>query len=68
MHIWQACRATSAALTYFKPIEVSGYTYSDGGLLYNNPIQLVHNEASDVFHGQDQLIISLGTSIPQVTK
>jgi predicted acylesterase/phospholipase RssA len=68
MHIWQACRATSAALTYFKPIEVSGYTYSDGGLLYNNPIQLVHNEASDVFQGQDQLIISLGTSIPQVTK
>lgn len=68
MHIWQACRATSAALTYFEPIEVDGTTYSDGGLLYNNPVQLVHSEASEVFEGRDQLIISVGTGLEKIMK
>ncbi|KAB8216454.1 acyl transferase/acyl hydrolase/lysophospholipase [Aspergillus novoparasiticus] len=66
MRIWQACRATSAALTYFEPIEVGYRIYSDGGLLYNNPVQLVHSEASDMFQGRDQLIVSLGTGIPRI--
>ena len=63
MYIWEACRATSAALTFFEPIIVDGTTYSDGGLLYNNPVQLVHGEASEMFEGREQLIISLGTGI-----
>lgn len=61
MRIWEACRATAAALTFFEPIVVDGTTYSDGGLLYNNPVQLVHGEASELFEGREQLIISLGT-------
>ncbi|KAJ5669542.1 acyl transferase/acyl hydrolase/lysophospholipase [Penicillium macrosclerotiorum] len=68
MHIWQACRATSAALTYFKPIKVDGNTYSDGGLLYNNPVQLLHSEASEVFEGRDQLIVSVGTGLEKIMK
>ncbi|KAI9667893.1 MAG: hypothetical protein M1821_000713 [Bathelium mastoideum] len=61
MHIWEACRATSAALTFFEPIKVDDTTYSDGGLLYNNPVQLVHGEASEMFEKREQMIVSLGT-------
>lgn len=68
MHIWQACRATSAAVTFFEPITVDGSIYSDGGLMYNNPVQLVHGEASEMFPGRTQMIISLGTGIGKNTK
>lgn len=68
MHVWEACRATSAALTFFEPIIIEGITYSDGALLYNNPVQLVHGEASEVFEDRDQVIISLGTGIGNLDK
>jgi predicted acylesterase/phospholipase RssA len=61
MLIWQAARATSAALTYFDPITIDHKTYSDGGLLFNNPISQVHSEASEVFPNRKQIIVSLGT-------
>jgi predicted acylesterase/phospholipase RssA len=61
MLIWQAARATSAALTYFDPITIDHKTYSDGGLLFNNPISQVHSEASEVFPDRKQIIVSLGT-------
>lgn len=61
MLMWQAARATSAALTYFDPITVDDLTYSDGGLYYNNPISHVHTEASEVFLNRKQMIVSLGT-------
>jgi predicted acylesterase/phospholipase RssA len=61
MLIWQAARATSAALTYFDPITIDHLTYSDGGLYYNNPISFVHSEASQVFRDRKQIIVSLGT-------
>jgi predicted acylesterase/phospholipase RssA len=63
MKIWEACRATSAALTFFDPIVVDELIYSDGGLHYNNPVELLHGEASEVFPGREQLIVSLGTGI-----
>ncbi|KAL5629897.1 hypothetical protein BROUX41_001503 [Berkeleyomyces rouxiae] len=63
MRIWEACRATSAALTFFDPITIDGSKYSDGGLFYNNPVQLVHGEASEVFPNQEQVIVSLGTGM-----
>jgi len=63
MHVWEACRATSAALTFFEPMVVRGTTYRDGALLCNNPVQLVHGEASEVFESRDQVIISLGTGV-----
>jgi predicted acylesterase/phospholipase RssA len=68
MHIWEACRATSAALTFFESIEVDGTTYSDGGLLYNNPVQLAHGEASEMFEEREQMIVSLGTGIAGIPK
>ncbi|KAG9245803.1 acyl transferase/acyl hydrolase/lysophospholipase [Calycina marina] len=63
MKLWQACRATSAATTFFDPVDVNGSRYSDGALIYNNPVQLVHNEAGEMFPGEPTLIISLGTGI-----
>jgi len=68
MHIWQACRATSAALTFFEPITIGKSRYSDGGLLENNPVQQVHGEASEVFEDREQILISLGTGTTKSTK
>ncbi|KAH6879001.1 acyl transferase/acyl hydrolase/lysophospholipase [Alternaria rosae] len=63
MRIWEACRATSAALTFFEPIVVGDLKYSDGGLHYNNPVEILHGEAGEVFPGREQFIVSLGTGI-----
>lgn len=45
---------------------MDGTRYSDGGLLYNNPVQLVYREASEVFPGREQLIVSLGTGLENI--
>jgi hypothetical protein len=61
--IWEACRATSAATTFFDPITIGKYgqTFVDGGVLYNNPVQLVHREAERVWPDEKYLLISIGT-------
>ncbi|PGH23009.1 hypothetical protein AJ80_02924 [Polytolypa hystricis UAMH7299] len=65
--IWEACRATSAATTFFDPITFGHHdqTFVDGGILYNNPIQLVHREAQNIWPGRKYLLLSIGTgSVP----
>jgi patatin-like phospholipase/acyl hydrolase len=37
LKLWQAARTTSAP-AYFKPLQVDGYTFVDGGLGANNPL------------------------------
>jgi hypothetical protein len=61
--VWEACRATSAATTFFDPITCGKYgqTFVDGGILYNNPVQLVHQEAMRVWPDRKALLISIGT-------
>jgi len=59
--ILEACRATSAATTYFPAVQIQGDTYIDGGLLSNNPVQHVHAEAMDLWPAHEQFIISIGT-------
>jgi hypothetical protein len=61
--VWEACRATSAATTFFDPIKIGKYgqTFLDGGILYNNPIQLVRREAENIWPGQEPLLVSIGT-------
>lgn len=66
--IWQACRATSAATTFFDPITIGKYqqTFLDAGILYNNPVQLIYREAGNIWPGQEVTLLSIGTgSSPQ---
>ncbi len=63
--IWEACRATSAATTFFNPIKIGKYgqEFADGGVLYNNPIQLVEREASTIWPDlmESAVIVSIRT-------
>jgi predicted acylesterase/phospholipase RssA len=61
--IWEACRATSAATTFFDPIKIGPFDqeFADGAIIYNNPIQLVHQEAKSLWPGEDLLLVSIGT-------
>lgn len=60
--IWEACRATSAAPTYFPAIEINGHTYYDGGVISNNPVKEVYEEAKDMgLKAQVGAIVSIGT-------
>lgn len=65
--IWQACRATSAAPTFFPPIDIGWppTTYIDGGLGYNNPIRALMEEASHLWPQERNIgcIVSIGTGV-----
>jgi predicted acylesterase/phospholipase RssA len=63
--VWEACRATSAAPTFFDSIKIGKYgqLYIDGGLGYNNPVQLVYNEAKDIWPSREIQILSVGTGV-----
>jgi predicted acylesterase/phospholipase RssA len=62
---WEACRATSAATTFFDPITIGPMqqTFADGAVAYNNPVSLVYREAKYMWPAQlnDALMISIGT-------
>ncbi|KAJ7032996.1 acyl transferase/acyl hydrolase/lysophospholipase [Mycena alexandri] len=62
--IWEAARATSAAPTFFKRIEIGRgqQHFIDGGLGSNNPSKVVLDEAKKVFpNRQIGCIVSIGT-------
>lgn len=63
--IWQACRATSAAPTFFPPMVIGRppTAYVDGGLGYNNPIRLLVEEARHLWPASREIgcIVSVGT-------
>ena len=62
--IWEAARATSAASTFFEPIEIgpSRQLFVDGAVNgSNNPIRTANVESRDVWPGAERLIISIGT-------
>lgn len=70
--IWEACRATSAASTYFDPIEVGSFKekFVDGGLKTNNPVKEVWLQARDLwgtdsadFQERVGCFVSIGTGI-----
>ena len=65
--IWQACRATSAAPTFFPPMVIGNppTAYVDGGLQYNNPIRLLLDEARHIWQPTRDIgcIVSIGTGI-----
>ena len=69
--IWEAARATTAAPTFFKRMTIvddggAQEDFLDGGLRFNNPAQLVLNEAFTAFGGASKLgcLVSIGTGHP----
>ena len=66
--IWEAARATSAAPTFFKCIEIGNkQPFIDGGLGCNNPSKLVLKEAQVVFPAQQiGCLVSIGTGQAEV--
>jgi predicted acylesterase/phospholipase RssA len=68
--IWQACRATCAATTFFEPIAIGPFEeeFIDGALGENNPVYSLWNQAQDAFGGElrDRLrcLVSIGTGVP----
>jgi hypothetical protein len=62
--IWQVARATSAAPTYFLPININGIRYGDGRIGWNNPTMEAINEANCVWPGRPiACVVSVGTGL-----
>lgn len=71
--IWEACRATSAASSFFDPISIGPYgeEFIDGATGANNPIWEVWNQAQLMWgpqplEGRVKCIVSIGTGIPSI--
>jgi predicted acylesterase/phospholipase RssA len=59
--VWQAARATSAAPTFFEPMDIGGQRYWDGGCMQNNPVKVAMEEADNIWPGrQVGCIVSIG--------
>lgn len=77
--VWQACRATSAATTFFDPITVDigskgtqyKETFIDAAEGQNNPIRQVWTEAGDIWgpplDQKIECLVSIGTGIPELS-
>lgn len=64
--IWQAARATSAAPTYFLPIEIDDVLYGDGGTGWNNPTNEAIREARNAWPDRPiGIVVSIGTGLEQ---
>ncbi|RMD43745.1 hypothetical protein DV735_g1376, partial [Chaetothyriales sp. CBS 134920] len=69
--IWEACRATSAASSFFDPIAIGRYQeeFLDGGTGANNPVWELWNQAQ-LMYGPEPLeenldcLVSIGTGVP----
>src|SRR2546423_3998114 len=72
VEIWEACRATSAASTFFDPSAVGRYgmEFLDGGTGENNPVWEVWNQAQLIRgpEGRIKCLVSIGTSNPSLNR
>lgn len=71
--IWEACRATSAASSFFDPIAVGRYKeeFVDGATGANNPVREVWDQAQLVWgpeplDGKVKCLVSIGTGVPSL--
>lgn len=73
--IWEACRATSAASTFFEPIKIGGFEeFLDGGTGANNPVRELWTDAKalwtdpkdrpGILEGKVKCLVSIGTGKP----
>jgi hypothetical protein len=70
--IWEACRATSAATSFFEPITIGPFNqqFSDGATSCNNPVRQVLGEARKIWSNTNertQCLISIGTGVPMMS-
>jgi hypothetical protein len=64
--IWQVARATTAAPTYFQPIEIDDVLYGDGGTGWNNPVKEAIAEARNVWPDRPiGIVVSIGTGLEE---
>ena len=67
--IWEACRATSAATTFFDPISIGklGIRFVDGAVTANNPVFELWNEAKEIWKSDPnhtvKCLVSIGTGV-----
>lgn len=73
MTIWQACRATSAATSFFDPIAVGRFSeeFVDGATGANNPVRELWDQAQLVWgpeplEGKVKCLVSIGTGLPSL--
>ncbi|KAF2025710.1 hypothetical protein EK21DRAFT_75787 [Setomelanomma holmii] len=71
--IWEACRATSAATSFFDPIAVGrfGEEFVDGAAGANNPVREMWDQAQLVWgpeplEGRVKCLVSIGTGVPSL--
>ncbi|MCJ1269239.1 hypothetical protein MMC22_009129 [Lobaria immixta] len=71
--IWEACRATSAASSFFDSIAIGRYEeeFVDGATGANNPVWEVWNQAQLIWgpeplEGRVQCLVSIGTGVPSL--
>ncbi|KAI9862173.1 MAG: hypothetical protein M1824_001554 [Vezdaea acicularis] len=67
--IWQAARATSAAAMFFDPIEIGRQKFVDGATGFNNPVEVVLEEAESIWpdaRPRIQSLVSIGTGVPDL--
>lgn len=71
--IWEACRATSAASSFFDPIAIGRFKeeFVDGATGANNPVMELWNEAQllaglEPLESNLQCLVSIGTGIPSL--
>lgn len=68
-YIWQVARATSAAPTYFLPIEIDDVLYGDGGTGWNNPTKEAIAEARNIWPNRPiGIVVSLGTGLEEALR
>jgi predicted acylesterase/phospholipase RssA len=71
--IWEACRATSAATSFFDSIAVGrfGEQFVDGATGANNPVREVWDQAQlawgpEPLDGKVKCLVSIGTGVPSL--
>ena len=71
--IWEACRATAAASSFFDLIAIGRYKeeFVDGATGANNPVMELWNQAQlmwgpEPLEGKVQCLVSVGTGVPSL--
>jgi hypothetical protein len=71
--IWEACRATSAATSFFDPIAVGrfGGEFVDEATGANNPVRELWDQAQlawgpELLEGKVKCLVSIGTGVPSL--